>query len=273
MKKLYYQMLRIRMVEEEISRRYPEGKMRCPCHLSIGSEAIAVGVCSILKPDDVIFCHHRCHAAYLAKGGSLNKMIAELYGKATGGNGGHGGSQHLIDREAGILGTSAIVGGILPIALGYAEGIARSGTSQRVVAFCGETVWGNGTIHEVINIMHLRDLPLLIVSEWNGWSTATKIENIQHYGGCKYASYAASSLIDTLPAVSLAEFPGVLHFSSQRGNEHVGPALWDLNANQDPLSHPEYHDVKPELLSLWRKEIQEEINEAFEFAEQSEWAK
>ena len=118
--KLYECMLRIRHTEETIAGRYSESKMRCPTHLSTGQEAVGAGVCSALRKDDFVLSTHRCHAHYLAKGGDLNKMIAEIYGKATGCTSGKGGSMHLIDKEVGILGTVPIVAATIPMATGTA---------------------------------------------------------------------------------------------------------------------------------------------------------
>src|SRR3546814_1209547 len=95
---MYVDMLKIRMVEEEIANRYAEQEMRCPVHLSIGQEAAAVGVCTALRRTDKVFSTHRCHAHYLAKGGALKPMLAEIYGKASGCIGGRGGSMHQIGR-------------------------------------------------------------------------------------------------------------------------------------------------------------------------------
>ena len=110
-KKLVFELLknlkRIRMVEEAIAEKYAEQKMRCPTHLSIGQEAVAVGVCAALSKDDLTISGHRAHAHYLAKGGDLKKLIAELYGKETGCCGGFGGSMHLLDESVGFMGSTA----------------------------------------------------------------------------------------------------------------------------------------------------------------------
>ena len=120
LKNLYYQMLRIRMVEEEIADRYKEGQMRCPTHLYIGQEGVACGVCANLRQQDTVVSYHRSHGHYLAKGGNLKKMIAELYGKVTGCSGGRGGSQHLIDLSVNFGGAIPIVGETIPLAAGMA---------------------------------------------------------------------------------------------------------------------------------------------------------
>src|SRR2546425_2818386 len=118
--RLYRKLQLIRRAEEEIARVYPSDKVKSPVHLSIGQEAVSVGVCEALRSGDVVFGTYRSHALYLAKGGDLKKMIAELYGKATGCAKGKGGSMHLIDVRAGVMGTSAVVGTTIPHAVGYA---------------------------------------------------------------------------------------------------------------------------------------------------------
>src|SRR3954454_12516121 len=118
--RLYRQLYRIRRVEEEIARIYPTDAIKSPVHLSIGQEAIAVAVCAALGPDDVVVGTYRSHALYLARGGDLKAMFAELFGKVTGCARGKGGSMHLIDVAHGILGASAVVGTALPLAAGYA---------------------------------------------------------------------------------------------------------------------------------------------------------
>src|SRR5687767_5805677 len=114
---LFLQMLRIRMAEETIALRYAEQEMRCPVHLSIGQEAVAVGVTAALQPSDYVMSTHRAHAHYLAKGGDLKAMMAEIYGKRDGCSSGKGGSMHLIDLDAGMLGSTPIVGSSLPVAV------------------------------------------------------------------------------------------------------------------------------------------------------------
>src|SRR6478736_5001453 len=107
--RFYRQLYRIRRTEEQVARIYPTDRIKSPVHLSIGQEAVSVGVCAALRPEDVVFGTYRGHALYLAKGGDLRAMLAELYGKASGCAGGKGGSMHLVDPEAGVMGTSAVV--------------------------------------------------------------------------------------------------------------------------------------------------------------------
>jgi TPP-dependent pyruvate/acetoin dehydrogenase alpha subunit len=150
LKRLFIDMLRIRMVEESIAEHYNEQMMRCPVHLSIGQEAIAVGVCQHLKPEDLVLSGHRCHAHYLAKGGDLKKMLAELYGRSTGCCRGKGGSMHLIDLNAGFLGATPIVGSTIPIAVGAAMGTAMQEQAKVVVAFFGDGAIEEGVFHESV---------------------------------------------------------------------------------------------------------------------------
>src|SRR5512139_779209 len=138
---LYRSLYRVRRVEEEIARVYPSDKIKSPVHLSIGQEAVSVGVCAALRPDDVVFGTYRSHALYLAKGGDLRRMIAELYGRETGCAKGKGGSMHLIDVRAGVFGASAVVGTTIPHAVGYAYAV-RLRREPRVVA----AVFGDGAV-------------------------------------------------------------------------------------------------------------------------------
>jgi len=267
-------MLRIRMVELEIARRYPEGKMRCPCHLSIGSEALYVGVMAALDPEDVIFCHHRCHAAYLAKGGDLKRMIAELYGKSAGCCGGRGGSQHLIDPSCGVMGTSAIVGGCIPMAVGMAEAFKRDGSRRRVVAFSGESVLTQGTIYECDNYMRLNNLPVHVIVELNGLQTNTKASEIVALG----VHFPLLSEFSFDPVYISNETSGIINHAHTliamkhttfRGCEHCGPKLVPIPDDMDPLKV-----CRPWVMQMdiddWEVDIANEIDAAFDFAERSE---
>src|SRR5580765_7959886 len=135
---LYRELYRIRRVEEEIARIYPTDAIQSPVHLSIGQEAVSVGVCSALEPGDVVFGTYRGHALYLAKGGDLNRLFAELFGKATGCAGGKGGSMHLIDVAHGVMGASAVVGSTIPQSVGYAYALRLNKQPAIVASFFGD---------------------------------------------------------------------------------------------------------------------------------------
>jgi 2-oxoisovalerate dehydrogenase E1 component len=169
-------MTRIRMVEEEIARRYPEQQMRCPVHLSIGQEAAAVGVCAALLPTDWAFSGHRNHAHYLAKGGNLKAMLAEMYGKATGCCGGKGGSMHLSDQAAGFIAATPIVGSTVPIAVGAALTAQREGKERVVVVFLGDGAMEAGVVLESLSFAALKKLPILFACENNLYSVYSPLD-------------------------------------------------------------------------------------------------
>src|SRR5438552_14659756 len=146
--KLYRSLYRIRRVEEQIAKIYPSDKIKSPVHLSIGQEGVAVGVCEALKENDIVFGTYRSHAMYLAKGGDLRQMLAELYGKVDGCAKGKGGSMHLIDASHGVMGTSAVVGTTIANAVGYAYAQKVKGTNTGIVSFYGDGATEEGVFHE-----------------------------------------------------------------------------------------------------------------------------
>ena len=166
----YRALRRIRRVEEEIARVYPTDAIQSPIHLSIGQEAISVGVCEALEPADVVFGTYRSHALYLAKGGDLNRMIAELYGRATGCAHGKGGSMHLIDVEHGVLGASAVVGTTIPLSVGYACALRLTRRPAVVASFFGDGAVDQGVFHESLSFAALKRLPILFVCENNHYA-------------------------------------------------------------------------------------------------------
>src|SRR5438552_1158940 len=166
-------LYRIRRVEEEVARAYPTDRIKSPVHLSIGQEAVSVGVCEALRPDDIVFGTYRGHALYLAKGGDLKAMVAELFGKATGCTKGKGGSMHLIDPEAGVMGTSAVVGTTVANAAGYAYALKYQGRDAVVASFFGDGATEEGVFAETLNFAVLKRLPVLFVCENNGYAIHT----------------------------------------------------------------------------------------------------
>lgn len=173
---LYRRMLRIRLVEEEIERRYHLDQMKTPIHLVIGQEATAVGGCAALRDTDLAYSSHRTHGVYLAKGGDLNAMLAEMHCRANGCAGSRGGSMHLIDFRVGMAGSSAIVAGSVPIAAGAALA-AQMQSSDRVTAvFFGEAATEEGVLAETLNFAALRRLPLVLFCENNFYSVQSPLE-------------------------------------------------------------------------------------------------
>ncbi|MFC1990735.1 thiamine pyrophosphate-dependent dehydrogenase E1 component subunit alpha [Chloroflexota bacterium] len=237
---MYEMMLRIRRFEEKIAEVYPEQEMKCPVHLSIGQEAAAVGVCTCLLQDDYIFSNHRCHAHYLAKGGDPRRMIAELYGKKTGCAGGKGGSMHFIAESVGMMGTSAIVGASLPMAVGVAWARAMQNSDYIGVSFFGDAGAEQGTFHESLNFAALKRLPLLLVCENNSYAVQTPIskrqaivDNIFKRGeiyGIPGEQVDGNDVLAVYTATRKAvercrrgEGPTLLECRTYRWREHVGP--------------------------------------------------
>ncbi|OGO39568.1 MAG: dehydrogenase [Chloroflexi bacterium RBG_16_57_8] len=242
---MYRMMLLIRKAEDKIVEVYPEQEMRCPTHLSIGQEAAAVGVCAALRKNDYVFSTHRCHAHYLAKGGDLRRMFAELYGKKTGCTGGKGGSMHLTDESVGMMGTSAIVGASMPLAVGAAMAFTMQGTDRVAVAFFGDAGVEQGVFHESLNFAALRRLPVLFVCENNGYATQTPqwkrqaIDNIHERGdiyGIPGRRIDGNDLLAVYSAAKTAidkcrqgDGPSLLELRTYRWREHVGPNYdWDM---------------------------------------------
>ncbi|HCN19829.1 MAG: hypothetical protein A3G17_08380 [Planctomycetes bacterium RIFCSPLOWO2_12_FULL_50_35] len=168
---MYLLMLRIRKFEEKVVELYPAQDMRSPVHLYIGHEAIATGVCLNLRKDDYVSSNHRGHGHCIAKGMDMRLMLAEFYGKKTGYCKGKGGSMHLVDPENGVLGTSAIVGGGLPLAVGAALASVMQGNERVSVAFFGDGAVDEGSFHESLNFASLKKLPVVFVCENNFYAT------------------------------------------------------------------------------------------------------
>ncbi len=175
---LYRSMLRIRSFEKTCHDLYLAGKIPgMSPHLYIGEEAVAASICSFLKPDDYIVSNHRGHGHCLAKGASMNRMLAEIMGKETGYCRGRGGSMHIADVTLGILGANGIVGAGVPIANGAAFSIRFRGTDQVSVCFFGDAASNQGAFHEATNMAAAMKLPLLLVCENNQYGLSTRIQD------------------------------------------------------------------------------------------------
>jgi pyruvate dehydrogenase E1 component alpha subunit len=244
-RRLLRDMIRIRRTEETLADLYPGQEMRTPTHFSIGQEAVAVGVCAALRRTDAIYSGHRCHAHYLAKGGDLDAMVAELYGKETGCARGRGGSVHLSDLEAGVIASSAILGQTMAVAVGSALAFTMDGQDRVAVTFFGDGTVEEGIFHEALNFAVVKKLPVLFVCENNGYSTHTRLEVRQPAGvsiHARAASYGLpSQVVDGNDVFAVYEAareavascragggPAFLECTTYRWREHVGP-LWDYD--------------------------------------------
>jgi len=172
LRKMYVTMVKIRNFEEKVSELLISSKeIITPCHLYIGEEAVATGVCSNLGKDDYVFSTHRSHGHFIAKGGNLKALMAELYCKKTGCSKGKGGSMHVASAEIGLPGSSAIVGGITPIASGVALAFSMQKKDTVSVAFFGDGAAHEGVFYESLNFASLKKLPVLFVCENNLYCT------------------------------------------------------------------------------------------------------
>lgn len=169
--KLYRMMITIRRFEEKIVDLYPAQEMKTPVHLYIGQEGVAAGVCAALRKDDYIFSTHRSHGHYLAKGGNMNRLMAEFYGKRTGCSRGKGGSMHVVDTDVGVCGTTAIVGGNIPLSAGAALASVLRSEDRVSVSFFGDGAADEGVLHETLNFASLKRLPVVFVCENNFYAT------------------------------------------------------------------------------------------------------
>jgi TPP-dependent pyruvate/acetoin dehydrogenase alpha subunit len=294
--RLYSSLKRIRLVEEEIARIYPTDKIKSPTHLSIGQEAVSVGVCEALNVEDIVFGTYRGHAMYLAKKGDLKKMIAELYGKATGCAKGKGGSMHLVDTAHGVMGTSAVVATTIPNAVGYAHALKYQKKNSIVVSFFGDGAVEEGVFWESINFATLKKLPVIFVCENNQYAIHSRLsdrqanENISEKvkvhglpvkvidGNDVFGLYHyTSEIVEQMRTGSSG--PVFVECSTCRWRGHVGPEedfILDYRSQSEVEGWISRDPIRQlgDIIGEGRRQvvddaIQSEIAEAFEFAESS----
>ena len=176
---LYRMMQTIRICEESFVPAILDGTVRCPVHLYTGEEAVAVGLCGALDETDYILGTHRSHGHYLAKGGSLRSLVAEVFCREDGCSRGRGGSMHLVDPEHGMLGAAPIVGGTISLALGAALAAHIRRDKRVVVSFFGDGATGEGVLYEAMNFAAVKRLPLIFACENNLYSTHMPIGEIR----------------------------------------------------------------------------------------------
>jgi len=292
---LYRSLLRIRRLEEEIARIYPSDRIKSPVHLSIGQEAVSVGVCEALRPEDIVFGTYRGHALYLAKGGDMRQLVAELFGKVTGCARGKGGSMHLIDTEAGVMGTSAVVGTTIANAVGFAYAQKYRRNNAIVASFFGDGATEEGVFSESLNFAALKKLPILFVCENNQYAIHTHQSRRQ---GLAEICQRANSL--GVPAERIhdndvlhlfersrqvarqlraGEGPAFFEVMTYRWQEHVGPNQ-DFNlgyrTEEEALPWKENDQIERLAVKVEPKErvhidreVDTEIADAIAFAETS----
>lgn len=298
-------MLKIRRTESRIIEIYPSDKIQSPVHLSVGQEAISAGTCLAMKPGDHIYGTYRGHGIYIAKGGDLGKMFAELYGKDTGCARGRGGSMHLVAPEVGLMGCSAVVASLIPVATGDALASSLQGRKRVAVAFFGDGAVDEGIFFESANFAALKNLPILYLCENNGYAIHSKVSDrhkqtdiykmAEGVGlkGRRWDGNDADLVFDKVSAalnsIRAGGPPRLLEFMTHRWYEHVGPGE-DFQENyrdrderrkaerNDPLIKSENRltrkfKISPKQLESWKTDIDKEIDKAVRFAEDSPFPK
>ena len=296
--KLFESMLRIRLVEESIANKYSEQKMRCPTHLSIGQEAIAVGVCANLTSQDQVLSTDRAHAHYLGKGGCLNSMMAEIYGKTSGCSKGMGGSMHLIDTSVGFMGSTAIVANTIPVAVGLA--LEKKLTRKKSIAcvFFGDGATEEGAFYESVNFAIIHSLPILFICENNLYSVYSGLEVRQpvdrkiykmvramgisaQHGNGNDVEEVARKVKHAKTMILKSGGPQFLEFDTYRWREHCGPNF-DNNIGyreeseflkwkkKDPLKNF-YSENSQKYIDRKIDTISQEIDDAHQFADDSKF--
>jgi len=301
---IYLRAYKIRETEEQIAKNYSNGQMRCPTHLSIGQELVPSIYAHFVSNYDYAVSTHRAHAHYLAKGGNLNEMIAEIYGKESGCSKGLGGSMHLIDKSVGFMGSTAIVGGTIPIGVGLALSIKIKKEDRLSTVFLGDGSSEEGVFYESLNFAALKDLPVIFICENNLYSVYSNLEvrqpkNRKIYNLAKAIGIESShangydiedtytKLKDAINYVRKKKKPFFIELDTYRFREHCGPnydnelgyrevSEYENFLKIDPLiSLKKYllENLSEEELTSHEEKINQEIKDAFEFAEQSAWPK
>ncbi|MGK7873291.1 MAG: thiamine pyrophosphate-dependent dehydrogenase E1 component subunit alpha [Xenococcaceae cyanobacterium] len=298
--KLWKKMYRIRSVEERIAAEYPAGKMRCPTHLSIGQEAVPAALSECVNPTDFAVSTHRGHAHYLAKGGDLRAMIAELHGKSTGCSKARGGSMHLVDPSVGFMGTTAIVGNSIPIGVGLALSAQLKGTDQISIVFVGDGAIEEGVFYESANFAAVRNLPTLFICENNLYSVYSplsvrqpkdrSISKLAEAIGLNTATGDGNNVIEAFEiidesviALRNGKGPFLLEFYTYRILEHCGPNYdndlgyrsleeFEKWKEKDPIKYLEKAMQGDkyffEQIQLIRTEVDREIEKVFNLVRQ-----
>ena len=293
--KLFKQMLLIRRFEEKICEIYHTDVVKSPVHLSIGQEAVAVGICEALKPTDFISNTYRCHATHIAKGGDLNKMMAELYGKVDGCAGGKAGSMHLVEIEKGILGASAVVATTIPVSAGWALALKKDKTGHIIVCMFGDGSTEEGVFSETLNFAKIMNLPVIFICENNRlaihnplerrWAADNICERVATYGipTHKIDSGDVYEILEStkhaVETVRSGKGPVFMEIATYRYKQHVGVAE-DMHEDYRDLKEYERWKASDQIDKLAReigveetarieKEVKALIDESVKFAENS----
>lgn len=251
-------LIEIRCAEEKIGEQFGRSVIKCPCHLVIGQEAPAVGVAAHIRKGDRVFGAHRSHAHFLALGGSLHHLLAEVLGKDTGCSRGMGGSMHLLDRANNFHGSVPIVGATIPIATGAALAAKLDGAGGVAVSYLGDGATEEGVFHESLNFASVFRLPVVYVVENNLFSSHLHISLRQPFASvCRFAAAhgIAWQRVDGNDTVAMARAAGSAIASARGG---AGPQLIEAVTYRwrGHVGHREDNDVgvqRKEGLAEWKK--------------------
>lgn len=250
-------MIQIRCAEEKIGDEFGKGVIKCPCHLVIGQEAPAVGIAEHIRKGDRVFGAHRSHAHFLALGGSLDHLLAEVLGKDTGCSRGMGGSMHLLDRANNFFGSVPIVGATIPIATGAALAAKMDGAGGVAVSYLGDGATEEGVFHESLNFASVFKLPVVYVVENNLFSSHLHISLRQPFdSACRFAQAHGVSWrrVDGNDIVAMTKAAGEAIQSARTGG---GPQLIEAVTYRwrGHVGHREDNDVgvaRKEGLIPWK---------------------
>ncbi|HAJ36440.1 MAG TPA: pyruvate dehydrogenase (acetyl-transferring) E1 component subunit alpha, partial [Chloroflexi bacterium] len=229
---IYTRILRIRRFEEEVGKLFAQGQLPGFVHLYIGEEAVGAGVCAALRDDDYIVSTHRGHGHVLAKGGDMQRMMAELFGKRDGYCKGKGGSMHIADFSIGMLGACGIVGGGIPVAVGAALSAKTRGTDQVAVTFFGDGAANEGSFHESLNLASALKLPVIFVCENNQYgefTPATSAMNIKDIALRAQGYGIPGVIVDGTDAIAMYEAAQEAVARARRGE---GPTLIEAKTHR-----------------------------------------
>ncbi|MFW9929716.1 MAG: thiamine pyrophosphate-dependent dehydrogenase E1 component subunit alpha [Candidatus Thorarchaeota archaeon] len=302
-KDLHHRMVVIRLFEEHIREALFRNEIKTPCHLYLGEEAVAAGVCVNLTEQDYIFSNHRSHGHYIAKGGDLNKLMAEIYGRETGCSRGRGGSMHVSAPEVSLLGTAAMVSAGIPMGVGAALGCKLQNNGKISVPFFGDGATEEGVFHESLLFSSFHKLPILFIIENNLISTHLPLVDRQNStnlgrfansynipvmevdGNDAFSVYTASK--KAIEYIRAGNGPYVLECKVNRWIGHVGPN-WDYNIGfrtkelvdsylkNDPIKKIEEFAIQNNIMTKndidkIHSDTKERVESAYKFALQSDY--
>jgi TPP-dependent pyruvate/acetoin dehydrogenase alpha subunit len=253
--KMYELMLKVRRFEETIEKLFKAGEMPGFVHLSVGQEAISVGTCLALKEQDLVTSHHRGHGYCIARGVDTRFMMAELFGKAGGLQGGKGGSLHICDFNRGIMGSYAIVGGSIPIATGIGLACQRRELNSIVVCPFGDGAVNSGAFHEAINMASIWKLPVVYLCENNQWAVSTPVAAVINVKNTSERAKAYGIPGVTIDGNDIMAVYETMSQAAQRARSGDGPSLIEAKTFRIAghfVGDPE-HTRNTKEVEKWRK--------------------